>query len=59
MGKVSSFNFIKEIKHNNILLCFIVLLYSKINAITFYINDNSTNEDTYIIAIGNDFNNIM
>ena len=56
LGKFLRFNLIQERKHNNLLLCFIVLFCSKINATTFYVNDNSTKEDIYTTAIGNDSN---
>lgn len=50
------FNNIKLRRHNKLLLCFIILFCSKINATTFYVNDNSTVGDIYTTAIGNDFN---
>ena len=56
MGKVLLFNFIKERRYNGLLLCFVVLFCSKINATTFYVNDNSTKGDIYTTAIGNDSN---
>lgn len=56
MDIVLIFNFIKQTKHNNLLLCFIVLLCSKINATTFYVNDASGKGDIYTTAIGNESN---
>lgn len=57
MGKILLFNFIKKMKHDNLLLCFIVLFCPKINATTFYVNDNSIKGDIYTTVIGNDSNN--
>jgi hypothetical protein len=54
MGKILLFKFIKERKYNNLLLCLVVLFYSKTNATTFYVNDNSTKKDMYTTTIGND-----
>lgn len=56
MTKILLFNFIKQRRHNNIILCFIVLFCSKINATTFYVNDTSNKRDVYTTAIGNDSN---
>lgn len=59
MNKILLFNFKKKSNYFNLLLCFVVLFCSKINATTFYVNDNSTKGDIYTTAIGNDFINIM
>ena len=56
VGKILLFNFIKKKKHNNLLLCFIVLFCPKINATTFYVNDISTKGDIYTTAIGSNPN---
>ncbi len=55
MVKVLLFNFIKE-RRCSILLCCVVLFCPKINATTFYVNDNSKKGDIYTTAIGNDSN---
>jgi hypothetical protein len=55
-SKILLFNHIKRRKHNNKLLCFVVLFRPKINATTFYVNDNSNTGDIYTAAIGNDSN---
>lgn len=55
MVKVLLFNFIKE-RSCSILLCCVVLFCPKINATTFYVNDNSKKGDIYTTAIGNDSN---
>ena len=56
VSKVLLFNFIKKRKHNDLLFCLIILFCPKINATTFYVNDNSTKGDIYTKAIGNDAN---
>ena len=56
VNKILLFNFIKHRKHDNLLLCFVVLFCPKINATTFYVNDSSTKGDIYTTAIGNDSN---
>lgn len=56
MGISLLFNFIKERQSSKILLCFTILLCSKIKATTFYVNDNSTERDVYTTSIGNDYN---
>ena len=50
------FYFIKQKKHNNLLLCFFVLFCTKMNANTFYVNDTSIKGDIYTTAVGNDSN---
>lgn len=57
ISKVLLFNFIKQRKCKDFLLCLIILFCPKINATTFYVNDNSTKGDIYTTAIGNDLNN--
>ena len=56
MVKVLLFNFIIERTYNSLLLCFFILFCSEINATTYYVNDNSTKEDIYTTAIGNNSN---
>lgn len=56
MGLILLFNFIKQMKCNNLLLCFVILSCPKINATTFYVNDNSIKGDIYTTAIGKDSN---
>ena len=54
MNKVLLINLIKPNRY--ILLYAIVLFCPKIYATTFYINDNSTKDDIYTTAVGNDIN---
>lgn len=55
MVKFLQFNFISEMRFS-ILICYVVLFCSKINATTFFVNDNSTKGDIYTTTIGNDSN---
>ena len=56
MSIVLLFRFIRQKTYNNLLLCSIVMFCPKINATTFYVNDNSTKGDIYTTAVGNDSN---
>ena len=56
MSIVLLFRFIRQKMYNNLLLCSIVMFCPKINATTFYVNDNSTKGDIYTTAVGNDSN---
>lgn len=55
MVKILLLKFIRERKCS-ILVCCIALFCTKINAATFYVNDNSNKGDVYTTAIGNDYN---
>ena len=54
MSNVLLFNFNKQENSNCLLLFFVILLLSKINATTFYVNDNSTKDYPCTMVIGND-----
>lgn len=56
MYKCVLFNKIKLRRHNKLLLCFIVLSCSNINASTFCVNDYSTKGDIFTTAVGNNSN---
>ncbi|MCF6130521.1 hypothetical protein L1S35_12620 [Flavobacterium sp. AS60] len=56
MVKDLRFNFIRGRRYCGILLYCAVIFCSKINATTFYVNDNSIKGDIYTTAIGNDSN---
>lgn len=55
MVKILLLNFIR-VRIYSTLICCVILFCSKINATTFYVNDNSHKGDIYTTAIGNDSN---
>lgn len=54
--KIVTLKYLKQKRHNNLILCAALLFYPKINATTIYVNDNSTKGDIYTFAIGDDTN---